>query len=190
MCACFAGAVGSFFNKPLSPNFSQTALHLDFSSNFRKSWDRATLRSATVPSPHLAIISRSLDFLNAFASPMQVAKRSNCAFSTVRGQRLSPAVDNGSLEVTTSTRSRTRRARKGTAGEHAVRARRLGAMAGPRAPEAGAAQQEQPPWLHDVHVYHLKQPATGGYRPDKVLYKLWMGTFTSPTDLYRGGKTW
>ena len=27
--------------------------------------------------------SRNLDFLNAFASPLQVAKRSNCAFSTV-----------------------------------------------------------------------------------------------------------
>ena len=34
--------------------------------------------------------SRNLDFLNAFASPSQVAKRSNCAFSTVRGQQLSP----------------------------------------------------------------------------------------------------
>ena len=56
--------------------------------------------------------SRNLDFLNAFASPVQVAKRSNCAFSTVRGQRLSPAVDNDSLEVTTSTRSRTRSSRR------------------------------------------------------------------------------
>ena len=55
---------------------------------------------------------RNLDFLNAFASPVQVAKRSNCAFSTVRGQRLSPAVDNDSLEVTTSTRSRTRSSRR------------------------------------------------------------------------------
>ena len=52
--------------------------------------------------------SRDLDFLNAFASPVQVVKRSNCAFSTVRGQRLILAVDNDSLEVTTSTRSRTR----------------------------------------------------------------------------------
>ena len=56
--------------------------------------------------------SRNLDFLNAFASPLQVAKRSNCAFSTVRGQRLSPAVDNDLLEVTTSTRSRTRSSRR------------------------------------------------------------------------------
>ena len=56
--------------------------------------------------------SRNLDFLNAIASPLQVAKRSNCAFSTVRGQRLSPAVDNDSLEVTTSTRSRTRSSRR------------------------------------------------------------------------------
>ena len=56
--------------------------------------------------------SRNLDFLNAFACPSQVAKRSNCAFSTVRGQRLSPAVDNDSLEVTTSTRSRTRSSRR------------------------------------------------------------------------------
>ena len=56
--------------------------------------------------------SRNLDFLNAFASPLQVVKRSNCAFSTVRGQRLSPAVDNDSLEVTTSTRSRTRSSRR------------------------------------------------------------------------------
>ena len=83
--------------------------------------------------------SRNLDFLNAFASPLQVAKRSNCAFSTVRGQRLSPAVDNDSLEVTTSTRSRTRSSRRDL-----------------RAPQSGAAQQEQPPWLHDVHTYHRK----------------------------------
>ena len=75
-----------------------------------------------------------LDFLNAFASPVQVAKRSNCAFSTVRGQRLSPAVDNDSLEVTTSTRSRTRSS-QGTAGAHAMRARRLDAVDGPRAPQ-------------------------------------------------------
>ena len=52
------------------------------------------------------------DFLNAFAAPLQVPKRSNCAFSTVRGQRLSPAVDNDSLEVTTSTRSPTRSSRR------------------------------------------------------------------------------
>jgi hypothetical protein len=43
--------------------------------------------------------SRNLDFLNVFASPLQVAKRSNCAFSTVRGQRLSPAVDNVPLHT-------------------------------------------------------------------------------------------
>ena len=61
---------------------------------------------------HRSNSSRNLDFLNAFASPLQVAKRSNCAFSTVRGQRLSPAVDNDSLEVTTSTRSRTRSSRR------------------------------------------------------------------------------
>ena len=30
-------------------------------------------------------------------------------------------------------------------------------------------------------------PSKGGYRPDKLLYKLWMGTFTYPTDLYLGG---
>jgi hypothetical protein len=72
--------------------------------------------------------SRNLDFLHALASPLQVAKRSNCAFSTVRGQRLSPAVDNDSLEVTTSTRSRERGACKGTAGAHAMRARRLDAV--------------------------------------------------------------
>ena len=56
--------------------------------------------------------SRNLDFINAFASPVQVAKRSNRAFSTVRGQRLSPAVDNDLLEVTTNTRSRTRSSRR------------------------------------------------------------------------------
>ena len=87
--------------------------------------------------------SRNLDFLNAFAAPLQVPKRSNCAFSTVRGQRLSPAVDNDSLEVTTSTRSRTRSS-QGTAGAHAMRARRLDAVDGPRAPQSGAVQQEQP----------------------------------------------
>ena len=96
--------------------------------------------------------SRNLDFLNAFASPVQVAKRSNCAFSTVRGQRLSPAVDNDSLEVTTSTRSRTRSSRRdGRCACHArPSTRRRGWTSS--ATEAGAAQQEQPPWLHDVHV--------------------------------------
>ena len=100
--------------------------------------------------------SRNLDFLNAFASPVQVAKRSNCAFSTVRGQRLSPAVDNDSLEVTTSTRSRTRSSRRDGRCACHMRARRLDdAVDGPRAPQSGAAQQEQPPWLHDVnHTYH------------------------------------
>ena len=100
--------------------------------------------------------SRNLDFLNAFASPLQVVKRSNCAFSTVRGQRLSPAVDNDSLEVTTSTRSRTRSSRRDGRCACHMRARRLDdAVDGPRAPQSGAAQQEQPPWLHDVnHTYH------------------------------------
>ena len=98
--------------------------------------------------------SRNLDFLNAFASPLQVAKRSNCAFSTVRGQRLSPAVDNDLLEVTTSTRSRTRSSRRDGRCACHMRARRLDAVDGPRAPQSGAAQQEQPPWLHDVHTYH------------------------------------
>ena len=32
---------------------------------------------------HRSNSSRNLDLLNAFASPLQVAKRSNCAFSTV-----------------------------------------------------------------------------------------------------------
>ena len=110
--------------------------------------------------------SRNLDFLNAFASPLQVAKRSNCAFSTVRGQRLSPAVDNDSLEVTTSTRSRTRSSRRDGRCACHMRARRLDAVDGPRAPQSGAAQQEQPPWLHDVHTYHLThQPATAGSDP-------------------------
>ena len=101
--------------------------------------------------------SRDLDFLNAFASPVQVAKRSSCAFSTVRGKRLSPAVDNDSLEVTTQALAAERGAREGTAHGRCAcrRASRLGAVAGPRAPEAGAAQQEQPPWPHDVHMYHL-----------------------------------
>ena len=83
-------------------------------------------------------------------------KRSNCAFSTVRGQRLSPAVDNDSLEVTTSTRSRTRSSRRDGRCACHMRARRLDdAVDGPRAPQSGAAQQEQPPWLHDVnHTYH------------------------------------
>ena len=100
--------------------------------------------------------SRNLDFLNAFASPVQVAKRSNCAFKIVRGQRLSPAVDNDSLEVTTSTRSRTRSSRRDGRCACHMRARRLDdAVDGPRAPQSGAAQQEQPPWLHDVnHTYH------------------------------------
>ena len=108
--------------------------------------------------------SRNLDFLNAFASPLQVAKRSNCAFSTVRGQRLSPAVDNDSLEVTTSTRSRTRSSRRDGRCACHMRARRLeDAVDGPRAPQSGAAQQEQPPWLHDVnHTYHHTPATVGG----------------------------
>ena len=113
--------------------------------------------SATVPKKRNCAFTRSnssrnLDFLNAFASPLQVAKRSNCAFSTVRGQRLSPAVDNDSLEVTTSTRSRTRSSRRdGWCAWHArPSTRRRGWTSS--ATEAGAAQQEQPPWLHDVHV--------------------------------------
>ena len=117
--------------------------------------------SATVPKKRNCAFTRSnssrnLDFLNAFASPLQVAKRSNCAFSTVRGQRLSPAVDNDSLEVTTSTRSRTRSSRRDGRCACHMRARRLDdAVDGPRAPQSGAAQQEQPPWLHDVnHTYH------------------------------------
>ena len=116
--------------------------------------------SATVPKKRNCAFTRSnssrnLDFLNAFASPLQVAKRSNCAFSTVRGQRLSPAVDNDSLEVTTSTRSRTRSSRRdGWCAWHArPSTRRRGWTSS--ATEAGAAQQEQPPWLHDVnHTYH------------------------------------
>ena len=105
---------------------------------------------------HRSNSSRNLDLLNAFASPLQVAKRSSCAFSTVRGQRLSPAVDNDSLEVTTSTRSRTRSSRRDGRCACHMRARRLDdAVDGPRAPQSGAAQQEQPPWLHDVnHTYH------------------------------------
>ena len=117
--------------------------------------------SATVPKKRNCAFTRSnssrnLDFLNAFASPLQVAKRSNCVFSTVRGQRLSPAVDNDSLEVTTSTRSRTRSSRRDGRCACHMRARRLDdAVDGPRAPQSGAAQQEQPPWLHDVnHTYH------------------------------------
>ena len=43
-------------------------------------------RSATVPPFTRSNSSRNLDFLNALASLLQVAKRSNCAFSTVRGQ--------------------------------------------------------------------------------------------------------
>ena len=115
--------------------------------------------SATVPKKRNCAFTRSdssrnLDFLNAFASPLQVAKRSNCAFSTVRGQRLSPAVDNDLLEVTTSTRSRTRSSRRDGRCACHMRARRLDAVDGPRAPQSGAVQQEQPPWLHDVHTYH------------------------------------
>ena len=115
--------------------------------------------SATVPKKRNCAFTRSnssrnLDFLNAFAAPLQVPKRSNCAFSTVRGQRLSPAVDNDSLEVTTSTRSRTRSSRRDGRCACHMRARRLDAVDGPRAPQSGAVQQEQPPWLHDVHTYH------------------------------------
>ena len=72
--------------------------------------------------------SRNLDFFNAFASPLQVANRSNCAFSTVRGQRLSPAVDNDSLEVTTSTRSPMRSSRTDGRFACGARARRLDAV--------------------------------------------------------------
>ena len=124
---------------------------------------------------HRSNSSRNLDFLNAFASPSQVAKRSNCAFSTVRGQRLSPAVDNDLLEVTTSTRSRTRSSRRDGRCACHMRARRLDdAVDGPRAPQSGAVQQEQPPWLHDVHTYH---------RTHLLLSAALLATLTPPPSL-------
>ena len=36
------------------------------------------------------------------------------------------------------------------------------------------------------HAFSGRTDSKGGYRPDKVLCKLWMGTFTYPTDLYHG----
>ena len=75
-----------------------------------------------------------------------------------------PAVDNDSLEVRTSTRSRTRSSRRDGRCACHMRARRLDdAVDGPRAPQSGAAQQEQPPWLHDVnHTYHHTPATVGG----------------------------
>ena len=108
-------------------------------------------RSATVPSPQEQLISQS-------GLPQCV----RLSFTGREEEQLclqhcrTPAVDNDSLEVTTSTRSRTRSSRRDGRCACHMRARRLDdAVDGPRAPQSGAAQQEQPPWLHDVnHTYH------------------------------------
>ena len=115
---------------------------------------RRRLRVRRRPAPPEPTGPRRRGRLAGVQRPSQ--KQRNCAFSTVRGQRLSPAVDNDSLEVTTSTRSRTRSSRRDGRCACHMRARRLDdAVDGPRAPQSGAAQQEQPPWLHDVnHTYH------------------------------------
>ena len=113
-------------------------------------------RSATVPSPKEQLISHS-------GLPQCV----RLSFTGREEEQLclqhcrTPAVDNDSLEVRTSTRSRTRSSRRDGRCACHMRARRLDdAVDGPRAPQSGAAQQEQPPWLHDVHMYHLThQPA-------------------------------
>ena len=68
-----------------------------------------------------------LDFLDAFASPMQVAKKSNSGFSTVRLSSTGRLwiLDNDSLEVTTSTRSPMRSSRTDSRFACGARARRL-----------------------------------------------------------------
>ena len=118
-------------------------------------------RSATVPSPQEQLISQSglpqcvrLSFTGREEEQLRLQ---HCR---------TPAVDNDSLEVTTSTRSRTRSSRRD--GRCACNARPSTRRRGwtSSATEAGAAQQEQPPWLHDVHTYHLThQPATAGSDP-------------------------
>ena len=81
-----------------------------------------------------------LDFLNAFASPVQVAKRSICGFSTVRLSSTGRLwiLDNDSLEVTTNTRSPMRSSRTDGRFACGARARRLDAV-------LDLGQQEQPP---------------------------------------------
>ena len=71
-----------------------------------------------------------LDFLKAFASLMQVTKRSNCGFSTVRLSSTGRLwiLDNDSLEVTTSTRSPMRSSRTDGRFACGARARRLDAV--------------------------------------------------------------
>ena len=116
-------------------------------------------RSATVPSPQEQLISQS-------GLPQCV----RLSFTGREEEQLclqhcrTPAVDNDSLEVTTSTRSRTRSSRRDGRCACHMRARRLDdAVDGPRAPQSGAAQQEQPPWLHDVnHTYHHTPATVGG----------------------------
>ena len=68
-----------------------------------------------------------LDFLDAFASPMQVAKKSNSGFSTVRLSSTGRLwiLDNVSLEVMTSTRSRMRSSGRDGRFACGARARRL-----------------------------------------------------------------
>jgi hypothetical protein len=84
--------------------------------------DRPDGRLATAPSPGDSPFH--LDFLKAFASPMQITKRSNCLSSTGRLWIL----DNDSLEVTTSTRSPMRSSRTDGRFACGARARRLDAV--------------------------------------------------------------
>ena len=68
-------------------------------------------RSATVPSPQKQLISQS-GLPQCVRLSFTGREEEQLCLLTVRGQRLSPAVYNDLLEVTTSTRSRTRSSRR------------------------------------------------------------------------------
>jgi hypothetical protein len=88
---------------------------------------------------------------------MQVTKRSNCGFSTVRLSSTGRLwiLDNDSLEVTTSTRSPMRSSRTDGRFACGARARRLDAVLDLGAPETGAA-------LLNKSSHHGTAPATVG----------------------------
>ena len=111
-------------------------------------------RSATVPSPQEQLISQSglpqCVRLSRTGREEEQLCLQHCPWTTTqpgRGQRLAGGDDKHSqpnAELAKGRQVRMPHARPST--------RRRGWTSS--ATEAGAAQQEQPPWLHDVHTYH------------------------------------
>ena len=132
---------------------------------------------ATVPKKRNCAFTRSnspfhLDFLKVFASPMQVTRRSNRGFSTVRLSSTGRLwiLDNDSLEVTTSTRSPMRSSRRDGRFACGARARRLDAVLDLR-------HQRQA--LLNKSIHHGTAPATVCRRRNEH------GKIGSPPSLHR-----